>query len=67
MILASPQTKSGDWPRPTMNGWQPSMLLWRRPVGTTSGTAPMPPMSRPVCAKSAESISESAWLGIANR
>jgi hypothetical protein len=32
-----------------------------------SGTAPMPPMSRAVYAKSAESISESVWRGIANR
>jgi hypothetical protein len=32
-----------------------------------AGTAPMRPRSWAVCAKSAESISESAWLGIANR
>jgi hypothetical protein len=50
-----------------MNGWQPSMLRWRRPAGTISGTAPTPPMSPAVCAGSAESISGSAWRGIAKR
>lgn len=48
-----------------MNGWQPSTLRWRRPAGTISGTAPTPPMSPAVCARSAESISGSAWRGIA--